>query len=394
MKLNSFILVALLLASFSCNRNRVDKLNSASTEETIFVDPSSVSTERIKYSTLFDSINYVFIPTDSNFLIGKVDKLLVTDDYFFVMDHKISRTVFGIDKKGNKIFHLNKTGRGPGEYGLMTDISFVPEKQEVLVYCKVKSQVLHYDLDGKFLRAEKVPFKIRKFQPVCNKYVFHCEYYENKKLYKNGLSPNIFLFDPEKSVSPDGAAYFTPPVSQSIVLNTNSHFSCWGDTVSIKPDHSNIVYHVTADKIIPKYTLDFGSHNVDDRYWNMVRRNGIKYEELDEFLTNAGLCESFWFLESGDYIYFSYEQKNKRNDVLYSKKTKKTKHIRFYQNDMDKITLFYPKAIYKDKLYCLLKAEEVYNMEKVDTKELPGELLNQVDEFSNPIIAVFTLKPF
>lgn len=386
------IFVVFLSVIFACSRT--DKPDLPEAEEVISINPGSVSKEKVKYSAIFDSLNYIFIPTDSNFLIGKVDKLLVTDDYIFVMDQKMSRSVFGVNKKGDKLLHINKTGRGPGEYALMTDIAYNPKQRELLIYCKIRQCILHYSLDGKFLHEEKNPFKIRKFCPIEGCYAFHCEYYENNKLYKSGLSPNVILSDLQKALPLQVSAYFKPPVNQGLVLNTNCQFSAWEDTVSIKPDHNNIVYHITADKIIPKYRLDFGAYNMDERYWNMVRKDGAKYRDIKEFITESGLCESFWFLESSDYIYFSYKQKGERYDVLYSKNTKKIKHLRYYQNDMDKITLFYPKAIYKNKLYCLLKSEEVTKMQQVLPGELPDKLLKHVDEFDNPIIVEFTLKPF
>lgn len=377
----------------SCGKDR-EKAYSNFAEEVITIDPVKVSAERIKYSTLFDSINYLFIPTDSNFLIGKIDKMLVSDDYIFMMDQKIARAVFGINKKSEKILYINKTGRGPGEYGLMTDIAFSSEEKEILIYCKIKGKILHYNLKGEYLFEENIPFKIRKFYPFNNSYVFYCEYYENKKLINKGVSPNIFLFNSKETKLNDASAYFTPPINQGIVLNSNCQFSFWGDTVSIKPDHCNTVYHVTENGIIPKYFLDFGSYNIDERYWNIVQQRGIKYKEVNDFVTNSGMCENFWFLESSDYLYFTYLQNGKRYDVLYSKKTKNLKQLRFYENDIDQISLFYPKAIYKNKLYCLLKAEEVNKVQKVLPGQLPEKLLEYIDEFGNPIIAEFTLKPF
>ena len=61
---------------------------------------------------------------------------------------------------------------------------------------------------------------------------------------------------------------------------------------------------------------------------------------------------------------------------------------------MDYVTLFRPIAIHDDKLYCLLDSEEVYKMKEELTGVLPDRLLENVQEFGNPIIAIFTLKPF
>ena len=61
---------------------------------------------------------------------------------------------------------------------------------------------------------------------------------------------------------------------------------------------------------------------------------------------------------------------------------------------MDYVTPFRPIAIYDDKLYGLLDSEEVYNMKEELKGILPDTILENVQEFGNPIIAIFTLKPF
>lgn len=59
------------------------------------------------------------------------------------------------------------------------------------------------------------------------------------------------------------------------------------------------------------------------------------------------------------------------------------------------VTLFRPVAVHRDKFYCVLEAGDVYQMKKTPVHtSIPDEIINQVQEFDNPILAVFTLKPF
>lgn len=50
-----------------------------------------VDLERVKdsilFSDLFEKVSYVRIPTDDNFLIGRIDKLVVSDDYIFMLNN-------------------------------------------------------------------------------------------------------------------------------------------------------------------------------------------------------------------------------------------------------------------------------------------------------------------
>lgn len=363
--------------------------------DTIFINPKNISEDRINYSTLFDSISYILMPEDTSFLIGRVDKLLVTDDYIFILDQKITHSVFGIDKDGNKALHINAVGVAPGEYLFMTDIAYEANKKELLIHCKMKKKILHYDLKGNFLYEKEVPYNIRKFCPINNSFAYYCEYYENHHLKKDNYSPNVFLLDSSSTFVPQNAvSYFIPPINQAIVWNSNCQFSRWKDTVSIKPDHGDIIYHITSNRIIPRYKLDFGLYSIDNRYWELVKQNDVKIEKLHNFINDSGICESFWFFESHNYMYFTFRQRGNKYDVLYSKKTAKMYNLRYYNNDMDKVTLFNPIAMHNDKLYCLLNSEDIYNMKSELIKYLPKDILEKVEEFGNPIIAVFTLKSF
>ena len=387
------IICFLLIILFSCKNENVINIELA--KENIFINPMSVSKDRINYSDWFEKIDYITLPTDSNFLIGSIDKLLVTDDYLFVMDQKISRSVSSIDRNGNVKLSLSKTGNGPGEYMLMTDISFDSKQEEVLIHCKVKQKILYYDLDGNFLREQKIPYRVRKIYPISdNTFAFYCEYYDNPKLHKLSNSPNLLLANLAPPSIIEKTAYFEPPIDQSVVWNANCQFSFWGDTLSIKPDHHNTIYHITKDGIYPVYTLDFGSYNIDSKYWNQVKQRGITLEKINAYSNESGLCESYRFLESSNYIYFVYKQKGKIYFVLYSKKTKTLRHTETFQNDMDMVTLFRPIAVHDDKFYCLLESEDVYRMREHLKGAIPDEILDNVQEFGNPIIAIFTLKPF
>ena len=48
----------------------------------------------VKLSTIIDSIYYLPLETDDRYLIGNIDKLIVTDGFFYVIDKDISPSIF------------------------------------------------------------------------------------------------------------------------------------------------------------------------------------------------------------------------------------------------------------------------------------------------------------
>lgn len=389
------LLIIIFFILLSCRKGEYISSDPMPRIDTIWINPAEVTTSRVTYSSLFDKIEYIQIPTDSNYLIGKVDKLLVTDDYFFVMDRKISRSVFVFDRQGNKVVRINKTGNGPGNYIDMRDITFDKEKQEIQIREYMRKKLLYYNLDGNFLREFDIPYNSLRLQPVGNSFALCTDYNSGNKLNRSKKHADLILLDADKKTILSTANYFIPPFAKAVVITSEAQFSRLNDTLySIKPDHCNIVYHATPNEIYPAYRIDFGSYSIDDRYWQKAAEEGMTYAKIDEYSNNLGLCESFRFLEGENFMSFVYKQYGEVYNVLYSKKTKNMHHIEKYQNDIDMVSMFYPIAIYDDKLYCLLSSEDVYNMREHLADVMPKEILNNVEEFGNPIISIFTLKPF
>ena len=225
--------------------------------------------------------------------------------------------------------------------------------------------------------------------------VLYTDYYPNEGLMDKKKSPNLLLWNPINNSIQYPMNYYKISVLKSNLFTSEPQFSKLNDTLySIKPDHCNTVYHVTPHQIYPAYQLDFGPYNLDEEFWDMASKKRMKFKTLDAYSDNRNLCETFRFLEGEDFLYFVCKQKKTVTHVFYSKKTKTLKQIAKFENDMDYVTPFRPIAIYDDKLYGLLDSEEVYNMKEELKGILPDTILENVQEFGNPIIAIFTLKPF
>lgn len=398
MKSYSFSMLFLLLLA-SCNTATVDDYDQVSSQDTIKIIPSDVPVNRINYSDFFDSVAYIPIETDSDFLIGKIDKILVENDYLFILDSEISKSVFCVNKLGQKVFRICKIGKGPGEYLTLSDIAFDSSQRELLVYCRVLKKLIHYDMNGNYVSEEPIPYMAWRVQPVGDNIAVSCEYFSEKKLKESNVFSNIALIDLKKDLVLSKANKFKAPVVKKVVWTSNGHFSKINDTLfSIKPDHCNTVYHITPSQIYAAYTLDFGiDYRIDDRYWLKARKKDISLKEVEDYCVKLRLCESYRFLESDEYIYFAYKQSGKVSYALFSKRDKRLNQYQYLQNDMDLVTLFNPIAIVDNRFYCILNAEDLYQIKEAllgnDRKTtLPYDLINRVHEFDNPIVAILTHK--
>jgi hypothetical protein len=312
------------------------------------------------------------------------------------MDKYITKSVYAFDRQGKNKIVINRHGNGPGDYIAMRDIYFDKKQNAIGIHCAMRKKLLYYNMQGQYIREESLPFYTTRVFPLSDNYLMYGDYSNNAELEKKKTYPNVILTTQQGKVL-SSADFYYKNIDRSVVWSSEPDFSEYSKgSVSIKPDHCNIVYHATTDSIYPAYRLDFGEFTLDKSYWKKARENGATLEKVKEYCYNKGFCETLRMLEDNDYLFFKYRFKDKINCVFYSKKTGKMIHIDLFKNDIDDITAFFPILLQDNKMYCLLSVEDIFTAKKylVENQLLPDKILNSVKEFDNPVIVAFTLKDF
>lgn len=386
------ILALILLYSCTPTHNIIEESEHANIN--IPINPQNA--ENMQFSDFFSSVEYIPIPTDSNFLIGNIDKLSINDSLIILMDKSISNSIFIFNTQNKDKLRLHKSGKGPGEYNILTDIYYDKNKKAIGIHCKRRRKLIYYTIQGKYIQEKFIPFYASRVLPLRDSYALFCDYSCNPESVKQQNFANLILSNSQNKIL-STANYFNGDIKRSLVYTSDPDFSIWNnDTLSIKPDHSNIIFHLTSDRIYPAYKLDFGEYTLDHRFWDAVYKENITFEKITELCNNWGICESFNVLENKNHIFFRYKFKGKVNSVFYSKKNNMIFNIKKFENDMDGITVFYPRSITDKKIYCVLTVEDLLIAKNylIQKKLISEKILNNVREFDNPIIVAFTLKDF
>ena len=388
----TFIFILILFVAYSCAEKVYDS-ELIEALDTIEIIPSKA--ERVNYSQIFDTVSYIQLPTDDEFLIGSIDKIIHKDSFVIILDKTITHSVFILNEEDGTTLKIHKLGSGPGDYVAASDVIYKEESRELGIYCKMRNVLLYYDLNGNFIREEKVPYHAEKIRCFEDGYAFFADYGIDAKLRKMKRPPNLFLVKNDKILSQ--ADYFNRNINKTIVWTSHPDFSeIDKNKYSINPDHSNYIYHVTPDSIYAAYHLDFGQYNIDSRYWKQAEKRGAKFLSVEDYSDNLGLCNIYPVLEDADFIFFNYKQKKKRYTAFYSKRTKTLINADNFLNDMDQITAFYPMKLQDGKIYCLLNAEDINTAWEYlsENQLLPPDILENVEDYDNPVIVIFTLKDF
>ena len=363
-------------------------------ENEIKIDPES-TLDSVSFSEIFEGISYIQISTDNDFLIGRIDKIVPCDDRIFILDRKLSRSVFCIDKEGNKIFELHRLGKGPGEYVELKDIAYDVRREELVLYCPIRQRLMWFDLSGKFLREKAVPVWASGVQPLKNGGVaLFCDYSPEKKLEQNGFYPNVVVLDSNMNIVSQ-SAYFKGIVDKGIVWSSRPDFSYFTEMAGVMPDHSNTIYHIRNNDVVA-WKLDFGQNDINEQYWEQVFSREMTLEKLNEYCRVQGLCESVYYMENEKVMCFAYRYKGRYFQVFYSKETGRLLNTGKFVNDLNHFGGFAPQALCRQQFYGHISASIVSDCrEKLkEFKVMPEKILNTIEMSDNPVLVVYTLKGF
>lgn len=356
----------------------------------IKIDPEQAQ-DSILFSDLFERISYIRIPTDDDFLIGRIDKLIVSDRHIFMLDRKLSRSVFCIDKSGNKVFEIHRPGKGPGEYIDLRDIAFDSLKQEILLFCAASRKIIRFDLSGKFLREKKIPVWAVGIHPVDKGMVVYCDYNMNKDWKNRGYYPNLVLLDSMMNVI-DCHAYFQGNVDKSFVWSSRPDFCSIDNKAGVMPDHTNVIYHVSTEHITPVWSIDFGKYNIDDRYWKHAAGKNMSLKKWIEYCRVEGVCECVYYMENEGIIYFMYSHKGEYYHVFYFKENGRLLHSKKVVNDFNRFGGLKIQTLHKGNFYGNVGAGIIYENRDRLKEFVSEDILENLEMSDNPIIINYVIK--
>ncbi|WP_157257481.1 6-bladed beta-propeller [Dysgonomonas macrotermitis] len=371
---------------FSCTR---EKRNIDIKIEKIEINTDKVVGE-INLLEMIDSISYIPITTDS-ILIGEVTDFVVSNDKFFILDRKKSHSIFIIERDGENLIQIDREGAGPEEYISPRTITIDEENRYLLILCDKSKRIQTYDFEGNFINTRRIncySSLIAKTQT--GNIVYYLDYLPHEDFYKESSYPNLILLG-KKNKLLDAEAYFDSSFESTNLWKSKKGFSKpYSDTISINPDHSNIVYYVSNDKITPRYYIDCGKYNIDEGYNEEVLMKPLKSpEDLSKMSEKYGLIMSY--KESSDYIYVLLLLQGEYSHTIFSKRTGNSRSFRAVQGaPLD----FGHGYISGNKFYTLVEPSTLkrYAEELKDSKLL--EIANKVNDFDNPVIIESTLADF
>lgn len=335
--------------------------------------------------SIIKSIEYVKLQSFENTLIGKVSKIIVTEDHIVVADTWMAKAVFIFDRKGNAQAVISRLGRGPQEYTSLDDVAVTPDQKQIAVLDNGSAKVIYYDMDGKFIKRQEIPLWASNMEFIDDRTMLYTTYGTSKR---DDIPAEMCLHYVDTNMNILKSTFPTPQNSGQgfaivPVIKRN------GDRLHAQPVYSDTIYRVTPDSMTPNYWID------------MSRVNGITgrdlepaltSEKLDQALKNASFFNGL-FAESDNFGLFRVFHPKRGKLILYSKQQKKS-----YNLNMDRLSdIFHvylnSNEIFTHKDQFIIAASAYGFVNKIPLKnELYEEIQQGITENDNPVLLFYTFK--
>ena len=98
------------------------------------------------FTVFSDSVCLLPLATDSQFLIGQIDKILDTDSAYFFLDAGKTKSIYKYGKDGKTDQKFHRVGRGPLEYIEIRDLDLDYSNNKLFILC-FPGKILVTDMD-------------------------------------------------------------------------------------------------------------------------------------------------------------------------------------------------------------------------------------------------------
>ena len=358
----------------------------------------------VPLSKFLNSINYVTLETNPHSIIGRYAHFEVTDEYIIVRDNSIPKQILLFDRKTGKfIKSIGKYGRGPDEYSRFSYIPYDPDKR-VLYAVNSLRQLLVYNLSDSDVEIIKTPdlvgsgeiIQLRKqemsFDIMMDDKIFVGYFINPLGMEKNVLA--LFTKDEVLKIFPNYQALKTMSHGVGGLMNDNHTIYRQDNKICFLEVFSDTLFQLTRDSLIPRYYFKMGKFNVT---WQinatMDHKLGMNYFYM------LGIDESTKYLFINTLFkgtqYLGYVDKL-NNTVTFCKLN--SSGVSAFKDDISGLLDVRPVDITekKEMVYIIKPLDLIKwfkeNPEKAAAARKSCPWIKDIDEFSNPVIAIGSCK--
>lgn len=371
----------------------------------------SFTTQRsVLLSQFVDMVSYIPLETNPQALIGGTIYYEVTQDNIIVRQRsQTGQKILLFDRKTGKfIREIGKQGNGPGEFRLLTYIPYNPIKK-ALYAINSSWEILGYDLSGRNIEKINMP-EIRDENgkttslstiPITWGNILNNEIFVGHFMNDWGLEKNKLVFLSKGKVVkmfPNYQVLKYSTIKGGLSINRdNFTFYRWANKIYFIELYNDTLFEVTKNSLVPRFYFNFEKYNVTWSMRNMANdirgttfKNYFYIRDIDE---NKNYIFIKVLFEGEDFLGFIDK---KTLQVTFCKKNSLNEYR--IKDDISGLMDILPLDFTQNnEMIYVIQPLELMNWFKKNPEsaalartKLPW--LTNIDEFSNPIIAIGRCK--
>ncbi len=397
-----YLIIAILLSTFSCKENDLDKNNYKS----IDISKAYVRDDKIPLSYIADSISYVCLQTDSNCFIGNIRKpekyIQFAEDRLFISDRN---KLLSFKFNGKFITKIGAQGKGNGEFSRIDNFTLLKKQRLVLIYSAAQQSLLFYSFDNKFIKSVKIDFWPLQLSVLQDKYIVFgsgkgrrnlTNYFTLSVLDTQGKQLNQLVYrEWEKYIEKN----------DKLGLGNIAQFYNFSDTLSYWEYQYNMIWRIPNQKnAFRAYYIELGENKFPIEY--ILESAKKKRKESDNF------AHLWRFIETNRYFFFRVGYNKRLKHIFYDKQTKDLYNIHYenedndhhfaFFNDIDGGLAFWPQGyvgmnkvfsiVYGFEIKRKLLNNDINSFNQSDQKNKLFQMVENSNIMDNPILMIAYLR--
>jgi len=381
-------------------------LNARGQDKTYAIDLSKPEgkTQEVNLSSIAADINYIALETTPDSYITSVFNVIKTDKNLLILDDTDMerKRLLIFDLNGSFKAQIHSVGKGPGEYVGISDVAYDPVNLYITILDAFQKKVLQYSLSGKFIRETLVENRPQNLCYIEPGYFVIISPLQMVKPAQDGKFYNIIVYDRNFTVKKRIAS----PVKSAVSVDSPYFFVGgvfnYENRLRYKQPFVDDIYTLDNNLNYKVFCrMDFGKYRMPESVYASTESSHNRPSHYREFHS---------LIESRDFFFIKYGSTGKTPVCLLNKHNGLMSYVSLgiekvgFGNDFDGSMAFWPRSSSgPDELINYFNAIDLIdycdkNHVRKFKSKFPAQqkklfnLLDKLDQESNPVIQIVTLK--
>jgi len=385
-----FLQLSLIVISFSCQNKSLKE-----SEDYISIDIDTIiKNTSINFSDIFSNFHIIPLESNEECQFEFLSDIKIIDSIIYVYDRFKTKSVYLFSYNGTFLSKVYNIGRGPGEYINPTDFVIDSNSGTILVYDWASKKLNEYDKQGNCIKTVTFTNRFMSFILDNDQIFTYIPYPENPENPDDNL---LKIFDRKANLISSHLNYQSVLKGPKILeFQFGGYFFKAKNDIKFFPIYNNTVYSITNDSIHPFLVLNSNEYKLTQKDLNNIDLDK-PIDRINAIQRTNKFLKVHQYSENCEIAYFIIDIGFNQYHTFYNFRTKKVKcTIRFN----DDITLIFPNfsSLRENQFITYLhptriaKFLELINSDKIKVSEKQKKSLENVTNFSNPIIIIYDLK--